>query len=398
MGLLDALNSDEGLFGLSLLAAGAPRAGGRTSLGEGLLNASQMVAQRRQQAQEQAMRQQMQQAQLAEMQARAQERQAAMLAAQQQAAQQAAVEDAYRKALRTPQQSAMAQNGGPTLAAAAAAETMGPSFDQKALIANLIGPAPMKAAEMLSAKPKTMTLKPGEQVFTEDGKSLFGVPDKAPEAPGAVREYQFAQSQGFRGTFDEWKKGNARAGATNIRVDTAPKAFWQDFGKSASDQLFKERETAQAAAATLESVATIRRAAQGGAYQGSGAELKLGAAKALGALGMPYDSKTVANSEVFNATANQFVLNAIKGLGANPSNADREFIEKTVPRLQTDPAALPALLTFMEQKAGRQVQGFNNKIRQVQRDPSAGGMPFSLEVTPPATGSAGWSITPVPGR
>jgi hypothetical protein len=103
-GLLDALNSDEGLFGLSLLAAAAPRAGGRTSLGEGLLGASQMVAQRRQQAQEQAMRQQMQQAQLAEFQAKAQERQSAIAQAQQQAQRQQQVGELIGREDVTPQQ------------------------------------------------------------------------------------------------------------------------------------------------------------------------------------------------------------------------------------------------------------------------------------------------------
>ena len=37
MGLLDVFNSDEGRMALGLLAAGAPRAGGRQSIGGGLL-------------------------------------------------------------------------------------------------------------------------------------------------------------------------------------------------------------------------------------------------------------------------------------------------------------------------------------------------------------------------
>jgi len=183
----------------------------------------------------------------------------------------------------------------------------------------------------------------------------------------------------------ELEKAQRGAARTNVStvVDAAPKAFWQDFGKSASDTLFKERESAQAAAGTLQSVAEIRRAADGGAYQGAGAELKLGAAKALQGLGMPYDAKTVANSELFNAQANQFVLNSIKGLGANPSNADREFIEKTVPRLSTDPAALPQLLNFMEGKARGQLTNYNAKVRNVQGQPGGQAIPLSLEVPIP---------------
>lgn len=179
------------------------------------------------------------------------------------------------------------------------------------------------------------------------------------------------------------RKAAAGAARTNVMVDTAPKAFWSDFGKQASEQVFKEREGAQAAAATLQGVGEIRKAVEGGTFQGAGADYKLAAAKALGALGAQIAPEQVANSEQFNAIANQFVLNHIKGLGANPSNADREFIEKTVPRLSTDPRALPLLLNFMESKARATVESYNSKIKGIQQQPGAGFMPFSLEVPVP---------------
>lgn len=187
------------------------------------------------------------------------------------------------------------------------------------------------------------------------------------------------------------KKTVASAGKTTVSVNTAPKAFWTDFGKANVEVLMKEREGATAASGVLQSVVEIRKAAEGGAYQGAGAELKLGAAKALGALGMPYDQQTVANSEVFDAQTKQFVLNSIKQLGANPSNTDREFIEKTVPGLRTDPAALPRLLTFLEGKARSQIRTFNEKAKRVQADPAAAQMPFQIEVPEPDA-SGGWGI------
>lgn len=193
------------------------------------------------------------------------------------------------------------------------------------------------------------------------------------------------------------KRQIAAAGApqTRVQVDAGPKAFWTDFGKAQVDQLTKEGESAKAAADTVRSVAEIRKAAAAGAYQGAGAELKLGAAKALGAIGMPYDERTVANTEAFNAQAKGFVLNTIKSLGANPSNADREFIEQTIPRLQTDPAALPRLLEFMENKARSQIRSYNNKARKVQSQPGAQFLPYSLEVPEPPA-SDGFSIRKLP--
>ena len=183
------------------------------------------------------------------------------------------------------------------------------------------------------------------------------------------------------------KAGIARAGAarTNVSVDAAPKAFWSDFGKQTSEKLFSERDAAQAAANTIGSIGELRKAVQAGSFQGAGADLKLGAAKALSSIGLQIAPNEVANSEQFNAIANGFVLDKIKTLGANPSNADREFIEKTVPRLSTDPNALPQLLNFMETKARNQVQGFNTKIRGVQQQAPQGFSPYNLEVQEPTS-------------
>ena len=209
------------------------------------------------------------------------------------------------------------------------------------------------------------------QVLAQDPNAPFQVgPDGRPVANTAYQDYAK-------------QKAAAGAARTNVMVDTAPKAFWSDFGKQASDQVFKERDGAQAAAATLQGIGEIRKAVEGGAYQGAGADYKLAAAKALGALGAQIAPEQVANSEQFNAIANQFVLNSIKGLGANPSNADREFIEKTVPRLSTDPGALPQLLNFMETKAKATIDSYNSKIKSIQQQPGAGFMPFSLEVQTP---------------
>lgn len=272
-----------------------------------------------------------------------------------------------------------------------------PAFDPMAFIRQ--GGTPQTAFSLKQSMTKDTTpikLGKGETILDPiTRKPIYTAPD-TPDMPAAVREYQFAQQQGYKGSFQQFEIEKKRAGATNLSVNTGPKAFDNELGKAAVETFMAEREKAGAAVGVLQSVGEIRKAVQGGAFQGTGAELKMNAAKALGALGMPYDANTVANSELFSAQANQFVLNSIKQLGANPSNADREFIEKTVPRLQTDPAALPAMLSFLERKAQGQVRSFNEKAKNVQK--GATFLPFGLDVKEPeSSGDGGWGIRPIGG-
>jgi hypothetical protein len=96
-----------------------------------------------------------------------QQQQMAMEQARQAQAKQAAIEQAYRGALRTPEQMAMAKHGGPTVAAAGAAQGMAPGLDQNALIQGLIGADPMAAAQML--QPKQAKIKDYKEIRMPDG-------------------------------------------------------------------------------------------------------------------------------------------------------------------------------------------------------------------------------------
>jgi len=87
MGLLDLLNTPDGVFGMGLLAAGAAKPGG-TSFGEGLMGAVSQSNAFKQAQQDREMKAMLMQAQVADMQAQAQQREAQAKALQQKAAEQ----------------------------------------------------------------------------------------------------------------------------------------------------------------------------------------------------------------------------------------------------------------------------------------------------------------------
>jgi hypothetical protein len=144
-----------------------------------------------------------------------------MEAAQKEQARKEGIEGAYRNAFRTPDQMAMAQNGGPTLAAAAAAPQAQAGFDNSVLRNELAKVDPLTAYQLFGPKEaKRFTLKPGE-VIAEEGpqgiRELFKAAEK-PETTNDLKEYNFARTQGFTGTLRDWQLEQKRAGATNVSV------------------------------------------------------------------------------------------------------------------------------------------------------------------------------------
>jgi hypothetical protein len=141
---------------------------------------------------------------------------------EQQRQRQTALEGAYRGALESPAQQALAGGGGPTAANAQAMQGMAPRLNQQKLIEQLMAVDPMLAAQMLTPKPADYKVV-GDSLVSIGGdgvKEAYRAPAKAEALPSSVREYQFAQSQGYKGTFEQFQTAQKRAGATSVSVNT----------------------------------------------------------------------------------------------------------------------------------------------------------------------------------
>lgn len=212
MGLLEMMNSDQGLLGLHLMAAAAPRER-RVGFGEGLLSGLQGVQAQRAAEEERKARRQMQ-----EMQMRQQQMQLAALEAEQR--KQQGVDQAFRGAMRTPEQAAMQQFGGPTVAAAQAAPGMAPQIDQAALLRGLMQADPRQAFQMMQPKPdEQVALSPGQVLYNKTkGQEVFRAPDKPAEAPADYRLWELSGAKDRGIPFDQWDLARRRAGAASTQV------------------------------------------------------------------------------------------------------------------------------------------------------------------------------------
>lgn len=175
--------------------------------------------------------------------------------------------------------------------------------------------------------------------------------------------------------FQQYELGKANASAArtqNNLINSGPKAFDTELGKLDAEQLGKWREGAQSGQASLAIVKNLRDAETAGAYSGGTANIRANVANLLNGL-TGATPKGLVGSQLYNAEASKLVLEKIKTLGANPSNADREFIEKTVPQLGQSAQARKQLADFIEQKSNQAIDLYGRADKHARTNSGLGG-------------------------
>lgn len=129
--------------------------------------------------------------------------------------------------------------------------------------------------------------------------------------------------------------------------------FAKQLGKVQAARLgaaYDKRDAALRELKTFEELATLP---DNQLISGSLAEPRVEIANFLNTVGLASeaDAQKVASSQQFQKLSNDLVLARVKQLGYNPSDADRKFIEQTIPRLSSSAAARKQLMSFMARVA-----------------------------------------------
>lgn len=218
------LNSPDAVFALGLLDAARPQPV-RTPIGSGLLQAFSGAQQFQQGQEDRKLNALFKNAQIADFQSQAAERQAHAQDYARKSAQEQRMRDLaaqyWRPAQPTPpgdptKQALYGQQGY----SGAPPSPAGPGFDFQGYAQALAQYDPLMALKLQDSLRKDtspITLKAGEQLLDRDTlRPLAGNPKD--ETPDAVRQYQFAVSQGYNKPFSDWITEKARAGASNTTV------------------------------------------------------------------------------------------------------------------------------------------------------------------------------------
>lgn len=224
MGLLDLLNTREGIIGLTLLDAGSAKPV-RTSTGGGLLQAigqgdawEQTQKQRKLAEEDRAQRQMMQALQMEQMRAQLGESSAAAAQRQRQ------LEQAQRDESLIRQNFAPLQGPTPD-GSPIQPNRLDPRFmlGQGASLQGLQQAMQLDSALNPQAKPDDFKVVGGSLVRIKPDSSVaeaYRAPEKPDKPPSAVQEYEYAKGQGFKGSFADWELQKRRAGATSVSVNT----------------------------------------------------------------------------------------------------------------------------------------------------------------------------------
>ena len=372
-------NADQNRLGLALLAAAGPSVrpmsfGQRMFMGmnqhDDFLAEKEQREQLRKAREAQLAFQQMQMVQMVQEQAQrkaAQEREDA-------------IDGAYRGAIRTPQQQALSQFGGPTLAAAQAMPGMIPQIDQQALIESLAKVVPRTAFKMLAPKQRKLTtVAPGASLVDESDptKPVFTAPDRQKEAnpnqPFMMIDGKITPNPAYQ----QYEMAKARAGGTNVTVpvNLGQKGFDNTLklrGDFRSEPIYKAHQDVQSAYSQI--TTALKQASPAGDLAGATKLMKI-----------LDPGSVVRESELGMAMAASGLLDRVQNYASMVMSG-----QKLTPTQRADFQKLAESLRSESEKQ------YNNKRREYEGIATRNGLNVDDVLGPASSGGGGgWSITKV---
>lgn len=273
----------------------------------------------------------------------------------------------------------------------------GPAMPPTLVGAMRAGFSPQEAQTFLPPKPEAFTLKPGERRFV--GNNVVAeVPAELPKpeaAPAAVREYEYARSQGYKGTFQQFDAERRRAGATNVSVPiNTAKPLLNTMAEGLGKQIDNNLGAARSAVDTIGGAQRIRTLLDTGqVVTGPGADWRIAARQVGSVLGVggKDNDEVLANTRKTMQQLAQFELDAaqsMKGQGAI-TESEREILRRAAAGMITfTQPELKALSTALEERARKRIRVHNQDVDRLGQMPEGAQLVPFYRVTEPGAGSA----------
>jgi len=166
-----------------------------------------------------------------------------------------------------------------------------------------------------------------------------------------LKDYTPEQIQAMESGVFKHKAGIAKAGATSmiIPIDKMfDKAFTAQDAEKQANSWNAAGEAFQTIPSTRQKLSEVRSLIDN-SFTGTGADVKLGAAKLARALNLPIDIKKASNTEITEALTTQFAITELKkNFGSNPAVKDFEYQLKVKPGILQEPETFKRLVSNLE--------------------------------------------------
>lgn len=200
---------------------------------------------------------------------------------------------------------------------------------------------------------------------------------KAADLPTSVREYEYARSQGFKGTFQEFITEQKKAGAPSTTI-TLPgdKKMAEVLGAKGAERLDSSLTQAQEAQSTIQNINELRPILAEGVFAGPLSAAPRAVAQIASSLGISgKDTKELLDrTAVAMQGLAKFELSAaaaMRGQGAITEN-ERTLIQRAAGgRLdQFTAPEIQSLLTAMEKTANYRIASYNRQLDVLRKSGS----------------------------
>lgn len=191
--------------------------------------------------------------------------------------------------------------------------------------------------------------------------------------PTAVQEFQFAKSQGYTGSFDQFKTLHAPRTTVNVPVNVSTeKKYGEKFAGNVADEdtaMLKAARDAPDVAANSDRILDLVNS--GNVITGTGANVRLQIAKALNLAGGT-DTEKIRNTEVLVSSLARTTMGAIKssnlGAGQGFTNSDRDFLEKAeAGQINYDAGSLARLARLSRSAAEKSAEVWNKRVLSIPK-------------------------------
>lgn len=217
---------------------------------------------------------------------------------------------------------------------------------------------------------------------------VYTSPPKPEAQPSAVKEYEYAKSQGYQGTFQQFQTEMKKAGATNVSLNSA-KPFINEFAEGIGKSMSDARTNAQGAVSTISTVNRLNEALDAGVMAGPGTSFRqfgLQIGSMLGVAGKDAQEKLLNTRSAIQSLA-QLELDAaqqMKGQG-QITESERSIIRRAASGDIDSMTAgeLRILGGVLERTARSKIDAYNAQVEPLMGAKETSGLAPFLRVNPP---------------